>query len=327
MDVIMPEMDGFETCRQLKKNEQTRDIPVIFMTGLSDPQDKVEGFQAGGADYITKPFHRIEVIARIRHHLQMRKLQQSYREQHQELLKMNMVKSHMIELMNHELKSPFVGMSSAISVIRHLLDDVEKYQMHDILDMMETTVEQGGELLDNLLAWFAIQCGNATIRPEAVDLYDLVVSNLCFVSDAARAKHIDLVNQIEPETHIFADEKMISAVMKNLLKSAVQYTLPNSCITLSALQENGHVEVKVHDTGIRLSNEDLQHLFQIEATTLESRTAADESRGLSLILSKEYIERNGGSIQVESTPGESTTFCFTVPYPREELQEMPVLVD
>ena len=320
LDVMMPGIDGFETCRRLKEDESTRDIPVIFMTALTEVVDKVAGFEVGGVDYITKPFQHEDVLARIKTHLTIRSLQQQLQQQNalleeknQELKEVNTGKDKFFSIIAHDLKSPF---SALLGLTRAITKDGIEFSQEEIKEVMghlQSSTENLYTLLENLLSWSRLQSGRIEYRPWHVKLADIVNQNLALFELNARQKQIALSGSINEELSVYIDKDMIDTVIRNLVSNALKFTHTGGRIDLSARQKGDFVEVAVSDSGTGISEEDLPKLFRIDVKYKNSGTAGEEGTGLGLILCKDLIEKHGGGIRVESEVGEGSVFRFTLP--------------
>jgi len=306
LDILMPEMDGFETCRRLKANALTRDIPVIFMTALSDISDIIAGFELGAVDYITKPFHHEEVLARLTTHLTL---------QHQqlELHELNATKNKFFALVAHNMKEV---LSTLVSLSNFLVLSVSgkgEDHIQQVAKMVEDSVRNAIKLLENLLNWARIQNGTLEFHPESVDLQKIVLENIVLLRSNAREKEIELSHTIEANTLVYTDPNGASMILRNLISNAIWFTRPGGEVKVSATHADPFIEVVVSDTGIGISPEDLPKLFRIDKKFRRNGTAGEHGTGLGLILCKDLIAMNGGKIWVESQVGQGSTFTFTLP--------------
>ena len=319
LDVLMPVIDGFETCRRLKKHETAKDIPVIFMTALSDTVDKIKGFDMGGVDYITKPFQHEEVQARIQTHLTIRKLQQQLqaqnvllKEQNAQLEELNASKDKFLSIIAHDLRSPF---SSLRGLIRFTTENISGYnqeKLEQILELLGESTDNLYALVENLLTWSRIQRGVIEYHPQYIDIREIVARNITLFTSLAQQKQITLRNVIEEDISAYADTNMIDAVIRNLLSNAIKFTHPGGHIEIAATQDETSVEISVSDNGIGIGEKGLQKLFRIDAKYKQLGTARERGTGLGLILCKEFIEKHGGRIWIESEVEKGSTFRFTL---------------
>ena len=306
LDVRMPAgIDGFETCRRLKALEETRDIPVIFMTALSDPVDKVRGFKLGGVDYITKPLHVEEVLARVQTHLTMRQLRQQLR---QEIL----TKDKFFSMIAHDLKNPLVSFLSFAKILDNI-QNMRTEEVHFLTQQFRELAKNLFALLENLLTWSRLQNDQILPVPQVLPLKSLVQRNLDLLASSATHKQILLRNLVYESVKIYADLNMIDTVVRNLLTNALKFTNAGGKIDVSASQDTTTVSVTVADTGIGIPEDKIPLLFRIDAQFQREGTANEKGTGLGLILCKEFIEKNKGKIHVESQVGEGTSFTFWLP--------------
>jgi signal transduction histidine kinase len=317
LDVMMPGLNGFETCRQLKANPVTTDIPVIFMTALASTEDKIKGFEAGGVDYVTKPIQHEEIFARITTHLRLSDLAQRLQSANQELTQLNAHKDKLFSIVAHDLKGPFVpvlGNAELLVERWDIFDTAEKIAMCVAIKQSSRRVV---DLLDNLLQWSRMQLNRTPFRPEMLNLHRLVAANIDLLSHNGHKKGVILENLVDSGQKVYADDNMANTILRNLISNAIKYTAAGGKITVSAapITTDGRdfVAVSVQDNGIGISVEDQEKLFQIETHHTTPGTAQEKGTGLGLIICKEMVESHHGQICVESEQGKGTTFTFTLP--------------
>ncbi len=342
LDVMMPGMDGFETCQKLKDREDTRDIPVIFMTALSDTVDKVKGFDVGGVDYITKPLQVEEVLARVDTHLSLRRLQRNLEEKNaqleeeitrrkeaeekqrmlneqlevtnQELQEANASKDKFFSIIAHDLRSPFNWLIGLTQVILENIEHYSKEDIQKIIGQLHASTKKVYDLLTNLLAWSRLQRGLMDHHPDAMSLDEVAEHNVQLFSSGAEQKQISLRHTVPQDTLIYADRNMVDTVIRNLISNAMKFTEAEGTIEVTARQrDDGMIEVAVADTGRGMSEENQAKLFRIDVKYISVGTAGEKGSGLGLLLCKELVETNGGDLWVESEEGTGTTFRFTLP--------------
>jgi two-component system sensor histidine kinase/response regulator len=318
LDVMMPGIDGFETCRRLKNNEATREIPILFMTALSDTVDKVRGFEAGGVDYITKPLQHEEVLARINTHLMIRNLQKQLQEKNRELRELNASKDKFFSIIAHDLRNPFAALLGFTRMAAEGLQNWSRDEIQRMVEDLGNSAETLYELLENLLNWSRLQRGVMEYFPDLVDIAYTVERNMELFATIARQKKITLTSSLEPEIFVFADGKMIDTVIRNLLSNALKFTNAGGNIEISAAYDDSEITIAVADTGVGIPEADLPKLFQLDVKYSNVGTAGEQGTGLGLLLCRDLIEKNQGTIWVESTIGVGTTFKFTLPLEMEE---------
>ncbi len=318
LDVMMPDLDGFETCRQLKHNKATCAIPVIFMTAMADTRAKLKGFEVGGVDYMTKPFHFDEVLVRVNTHLTIRRQQQQLEQQTEQLKELNSQKDRFISMIAHDLRSPFSTLRLLIGIAADNVEGSGQDELESIITLLKKSSENLYTLLENLLAWSRIQRGVIKYRPQGLDFRNIAFQNITLLAPYAEQKQISIASNIEDEIAVYADYHMIDAVVRNLLSNALKFTYPGGQIKIWAQPAADWVTVAVADTGTGIESEDIPKLFRLDTSYRRKGTAREQGTGLGLLLCKEFVETHQGNIWVESEAGKGSTFKFTLPALSEE---------
>ncbi len=306
MDVLMPGWDGFETCRQLKQEPVTAEIPVIFITALSQPEDRVKGLEAGGVDFVSKPLHHEEVLARIRTHL----LIQSQKRALQEL---NATKDKFFSIISHDLKGAFNGLIAGTDLMRQSFESLDDEVIKSLMEGLYLSAKNAFNLLENLLQWSRSQTGRLECNPRLIDLAELAARVVRLLESSAEAKDIRLNNHIREKIWGYGDENMIQTVLRNLVNNAIKYCNSGGQVDIHCRRGKDWLEVSVADTGVGISPKRLERLFRIDFHQATPGTAKEEGTGLGLILCKEFVEKNHGRIWANSQVGEQTVFYFTLP--------------
>ncbi|MCP5106299.1 MAG: response regulator, partial [bacterium] len=304
----MPEMDGIEACEQLKKDPATKDIPVIFLTAKADSDDIVKGFETGAVDYVTKPFNGTELLSRVKNHLDLKF-------SHEALAQLNATRDKFFSIIAHDLKDPLQFLLLAAHSLHENYDTFDEDKRRDYIHRFYNNSQTLSLLLENLLEWAQSQRGALEIVPEKIDIRALVSETIDLLNNNARKKDILLLSQIEPRFTAFADINTIRTVIRNLVSNAVKFTYPGGRVTVAAsLTARGdRVEITVSDTGVGMDADILADLFRIDVKHTTRGTAEEKGTGLGLLLCKEFIERNNGTLTVTSEPGQGSCFTFTLP--------------
>ncbi len=306
LDILMPGLDGFETCIRLKEKEATREIPVIFMTALSDTEDKIRGFDVGAVDYITKPFQQKEVLARI--HTQL-----TIQRQKRELAEVNAMKDRFLSIITQELRQVFDTMSGPSKRLAESFDIFTEKEIRFIAKRLHRTAQDTIRLLEQVMTWVKIQQGTISFYPEALDLYEVVSEAVVAFKEDASRKKIELTHAIEPETQVFADPQMLLVILRNLLSNAIKFTRQGGSINVRAESRGeDRLEISISDTGIGMSDKSMNKLFRIDEPYKKPGITGKEGAHLGLIICKAFVEKNRGQIQVESEEGKGSTFRFTL---------------
>lgn len=306
LDVLLPGMSGFEACGKIKSDPRTADIPVIFISALTEIEDKVRGFEAGGVDYITKPFQHEEVLARIAAHLTIKK-------QREELNRLNATKDRFFSIIAHDLRGPFMGLLGALELLRDSTDSMDAEETRQLVDNLYGSAHKTYLLLENLLEWSRSQQNAVEYKPTELIPAAVIREAVQLFEPAARQKSIGIVVKADPDTKVVADKDMLSTVLRNLVNNAIKFTNHGGTITISTAPEGNHVALSITDTGVGMSDEVRDNLFRIDIAASRAGTAGERGSGLGLLLARDYVRKHGSDISVESRSGTGSTFRFTLP--------------
>lgn len=309
LDIQMPEMDGFETCKRIKEIEKNVKIPIIFLTANVDSESIAKAFESGGVDYVTKPFNSDELLARIKTHIKLKT-------QAEELEWQNATKDKFFSIISHDLKNPMAGIIGFSDLLIEDFDHMEPNKIRTFIGYINESSKFTFELLNNLLEWARIQGGRIKSVKNNFNLSDLLVNNMEGSMPQAIAKNIQLKSNIKENLGVYADEKMISTVIRNLISNAIKFTPNGGTITILSeekiVNNKKVIETEIRDTGVGMSQEDIQKLFKIEQNYMSKGTNKESGTGLGLILCKEFLNLNDGTIRVESQPNVGSSFIFTL---------------
>jgi len=314
LDVMMPGINGFETCRQLKNIPQTQDIPVIFMTALSETSDKVKGFQLGAVDYVTKPFQQEEVLARINTHLTIRQLQNQLQVQNEQLIKLNQEKNEFLGIAAHDVKNPLTAIQSAAEVIELDYETMSKNDMVKQAKRISVTTRQLFTLIDNLLDINAIESGKFNISPSSIDIFPTLQSLVMRYHNRAKSKDIAVHFQSpEKQYHAFVDGNTIIQVLDNLISNAIKYSPHGKQVNIRVTESEKFIRCEIQDEGPGLSDSEQQKLFHKFSKLSTRPTGGEHSTGLGLFIVKKLVEAMNGKVWCESELGKGTTFFVDFP--------------
>jgi two-component system, sensor histidine kinase and response regulator len=320
LDIMMPDMDGYEVCRRLKENQELREIPIIFISALNETDDVVKALKYGAVDYITKPFKSEEVMARVSTHIKLHL-------QSIELRKLNITKDKFFSIIAHDLRGPmggFMGMTEVLAEKLRLMsmEDVQRY-----LESMRQSSSNLFRLLENLLNWARVQQGAIPFNPEYLPLLPILVESIEMIKEVAANKEIKIEHSIPPGLNIYCDNNVLQMILRNHISNAVKFTPKGGKVTISARKlEDKSVDISIKDSGIGMSPAMLESLFQLDSKNGRPGTDGEPSTGLGLLLCKEFIEKHGGKIHVESSVGNGSVFTFSLPYSVESEKKVEELV-
>lgn len=321
LDIMMPGLDGFETCRQLKANVTTQDIPIIFMTALTDTSHKVKGFKVGAVDYITKPFEQPEVMARIKTHLtiqrqrqELQRLNRSLQEVNNALQEANITKDKFFSIVAHDMKNSFGMLFNYSELVVAIAEEINNPDLSETSHHLYEAAKKTATLLENLLEWSRLQRRVMIFDPQDIDLFQVITESVDLFGGLANQKNIELQHSLDLDTYFgYVDQNMIYTVLRNLINNALKFTPSGGQVDLSARFQGEFVELSVRDTGIGIEPDHLADLFKLDRKHTTYGTEGEKGTGLGLTLCKEMVERNGGQIWVESQVDQGTTVYFTLP--------------
>ena len=314
LDIMMPGMSGYKVCRQLKENPVLKDVPVIFVSALNDSYDIVKALNLGGVDYITKPFKTEEVIARVNTHFKLHQQSIELQIQKKELKELNETKDKFFSIVAHDLRGPFNGFLGFTQLLAEQYSGLDQSKIQKMAVAMRDSAASLFRLLENLLEWSRMQKGLIGFNPDSTNLVSVVSGIMRPVMDSARKKEIAISVEIPSGMVVFADEYMLASIIRNLASNAVKFTRKGGNIAISAATApDNFVEITVADNGIGMNGTMVDGLFRLDVKTNREGTDGEPSSGLGLILCKDFIEKHGGKIWVESEKGKGSTFRFTLP--------------
>ena len=312
LDVMMPGIDGFQTATILKKNPETQNIPVIFLTALNNPSDLVHGFQVGASDFLTKPFNKEELIVRVMHQIELVAAKRFIEKQNAELRATIGNRDKMYSVIAHDLRSPMASIRMVLNlVVSSVSPDSVGPELWELLDKANKESEEVHDLLDNLLKWTKSQTGRLTVVTQDLDLNDIIPGVVDIFEMIAMTKHIQLQYRGMGSVVVRADNDMLKTVVRNFMSNAVKFSPEGSSVEISVTTEGDFAKVSVRDHGVGIAPERLESIFHKGETTYG--TGGEEGSGLGLQLCADFARKNGGDVTVDSVVGEGSTFSVLIP--------------
>lgn len=301
LDVLMPGLDGFETCRRLKAYPAIHDVPVIFMTALTESVDEIAGLRLGAVDYITKPIQVETVLARITTHMTLRQLQQTLQRQNAEL-------DAYARMVAHDLKSPLTTVVSSADFLLNRVGMIDKVELAAYLSVIHNAGQRAITTVEELLVLAGVR--QAQVVSEPLDMATIV--------DQAQRRIAFLIEDYHgtltlPKTWpvAYGHAPWIELVWANYLSNGLKYGGQPPYLWLGAdHQPDGMVRFWIRDNGSGL-NQESQALLFTEWTRLQPRRADGHGLGLSIV--RQIVEKLGGTVGVESDVGQGSQFYFTLP--------------
>ena len=320
LDVMMPGLNGFEVAEKLKENPETRDIPIIFLTALNATSDVVRGFKAGANDFISKPFHKEELLIRVSHPISLIAARRIIIRQTEELQRTISGRDKLYSVIAHDLRSPIGSIKMVLNMLLLNLpaSSIGK-DMHEMLNMANRMTEEVFSLLDNLLKWTKSQIGRLNVVYQQFDLVPIIQGVIEIFSIAAELKNIRLRVEIPDTLEVYADCDMMKTVIRNLISNAMKFTPEGGDITIRVRQDDAQAAiVEVSDSGCGISKENQAKLMKPSTHFSTFGTKNEEGSGLGLLLCQDFATKNGGRLWFESEEGKGSTFSFSIPLQKTE---------
>ena len=300
LDIMMPEMDGIETCKRIKSTEKIKDIPVIFLTAKTHPEDIVEGFQAGGVDYITKPFSEAELLARVNTHLELYFSKKK-------IVELNRNRDFIYSIIAHDIKRPFSKISQLISFLNEGMLSPDSQDFRQLIDLLEQHNTSTMKLIENLLEWTSILKSDAlSVKPNSI--YDVAGYAVAFHTQNAREKKIEIINKIPEQSMALFESNSFGTIMRNLIENAIKFTPENGTITLDTMAVGTKTHVLVSDTGIGMDKETIGKILHENEFHTSLGTKNETGTGIGLQIVKDLVKKNNGVLIIDSKVSQGSTF-------------------
>ena len=334
LDIMMPGISGFEVCRQLKKDENTKMIPIVMVTALRENEYLLKAMESGADDFLSKPVDATEVGVRVKSLLRIKAYHDEIADQYREiaaknnkLLELEKIKDGLINMIVHDLKNPLAAIMGYTEMV---LVDKEKLTQNQIrsLEICYGSCQDLKQMIEGLLDIYKMEEGKMKLNIKPVNLDDLIDGCVQQFFIKAAEKQIRL--SCDPgvgDLLIPIDPTLIKRVLANLLNNAIRHTPAGGSIGIAAgpYQDNGYIRIEVRDTGQGLAPEYRQKVFdKFEQVKLNKSGAAVGACGLGLAFCKLAVEYHGGRIWVESEGvDKGANFQFTLPtlQPRQGMAE------
>lgn len=313
LDVMMPDITGFDAAQILKKDPETAHIPIIFLTALNNPSDLVHGFQVGASDFLTKPFNKEELVVRVFHQIKLVAATRIIEKQNAELRATIGNRDKMYSVIAHDLRSPMASIRMVLNlVVASASPETVGPELFELLDKANKESEDVHDLLDNLLKWTKSQTGRLNVVMQDLDLNDIIPGVVDIFEMIAQTKQIKLNYQgSDTPVVVTADNDMLKTVVRNFMSNAIKFSPENSSVDITLTTDGDHAKISVRDHGVGIASERLNSIFNKGETTYG--TEGEEGSGLGLQLCQDFASKIGGYCTVESVLGEGSTFSVFVP--------------
>lgn len=319
LDIMMHEMDGYEVCKQIKRDEKTQDISVIFLSALDEVKNKVKGFEVGGSDYITKPFESLEVMARVENQLGLRKLKQHIKlesQLRQSLIKekeLTELKRRIITTISHEYRTPLSVILTSAELLEHYCDsENEKQQKH--IKRIQQMVQHLSSLVNDVVLINEFEQDQVILKPITLNLIEF---GKILISEIKLVRKVQQKINFSYQGHEFFgkwDERILRQMLSHLLSNAIKFSPADSEIDLKLVQQQDTIQFQVQDRGIGILAENQEKIFDPFYRGDNIGTIQGEGVGLAIV--KKCVNLYGGQILLKTELNKGTIFIITLPIPK-----------
>ena len=307
LDINMPDMNGYEVCARLKERDGLKDVPVIFLTALSDVADKIRAFEAGGVDYITKPFRMEEVHARVRTHLALRQSTRALEQSYARLRELEQLRDDLVHMIVHDMRSPLMVLKGHLELLRQ--GGVGKFNAEAESDLVSAlhAADHLKNMANELLDTSRLEEGKLPIVAEAHELVALVTEVTTDIGMLDRERAIRVEGA---KVSVTCDGRLVRRVLQNLLSNAIKHTPAGGAIDVLVSATGGRARVAVSDLGPGVPAEARARIFEKFAAVTSFREGKFHSAGIGLAFCKLAVEAHGGAIGVEARQPRGSVFWF-----------------
>lgn len=314
LDIMMPEMDGYEVARRKDEIEDIQSIPFLFVTALSDTNSMVKGFKAGCSDFITKPFNTEEILIRIHHQIINVENRRIINSKNEELKSLIRNRDKLYAVVAHDLRSPLGTIKSVLDILdENLNSEIIGFELYDLLHATTESADELFGLLENLLFWTRTQMGKLIFQPKEIKITDAVTDAIKATSSMSNIHRIDIsYSDNTGNATVLADKNMITTVIRNILVNAIKFSDEDSSIEIETKIVDNQLSCSITDHGCGMDDE-VQQALQQQISITTTGKHQEEGTGLGLTLCREFIRAHNGNLSFESEMNVGTTFTFTIP--------------
>jgi signal transduction histidine kinase len=315
LDVMMPDMDGFEVCSRIKAAPETAYLPVVMVTALHETTDRVRALEAGADDFLTKPVDEVEVAARVRSLVRVKRQRDDIDHAYAELRRAESQRDSLTAMLVHDLRTPLTAIIGPIEMLTTDLAGQLDEMQTELFTMCSRSAHRLLGLVNNLLDVSKMESGEMTLHLAETDPAHLITDAANQLAPLARESGIELIHEACAGLSVLrADPDLLTRVLVNLIGNALKFTPRGGTVTVSAHSETDErgVTFAVRDTGEGIPRESFERIFEKFGQVEERQGGRKMSTGLGLTFCRMVVEAHGGRIWIESELGKGSTFSFTV---------------
>lgn len=299
LDIMMPGIDGYETCRRLRETQQLRATKIIMVSARSSLQERLQGYEAGADDYVVKPFDEQELLAKVRVYLRLKSVEE-----------MDQLKSNVLALLSHEVSTPLHMLLMSTDLML-MYDDIDAEERGMCLNHIRDGADRLHQFFQRIIKLSAMRAGSCEMQLAAGDLCEIVRGAITEVSPRAGEREIFIEPELDEPSTALLDKAQMKEVVTAMLDNAIRFSPPQGRVVVGVRCEGESVRLQVADQGQGIDPDFLPYVFgEFADADVEHHT---EGHGLSLAIARQIVQAHSGTIDVESTQGEGATFTVELP--------------
>ncbi len=314
LDVMMPGLNGFEVCEQLKGDPTLVEIPVIFLTAKSEQENINYGLEVGGVDYITKPFNKQELLARVDTHVSLKQSKDEIARQREELARAVEFKNRIFSVIGHDLRSPVSGIKGALELILDIAkNDIENESIEQIAGLSYSASVELGAMLDDLLSWGQLESGTLNTHKQIFKIGSVLEMIEKLNAYQLASKKIKVIRSYDPELTVYTDRRVIATIIRNIESNAIKFSNHGSEIRTAVISKDSQVLISIQDFGKGMPQVVKNAMFSETNHPKDISTKNKTGAGIGLMICNRLAKAIGSEITVESEEGVGSTFTITIP--------------
>jgi len=300
LDNMMPVLDGGQVCRQIRADSGLRHTKIIMVSGKSRVSERIEAYQAGADDYITKPFNEDELLAKIRVYLRLKSVEE-----------VDQFKTNVLTLLSHEARTPLNGLIAPAEMLMSGDEEIDAEEQKLLIELVHSAARRLHHFFENVMLLSSLKSGKWQFKPESADLCDIVHEAVCEVATKAAERKIKIEEKFEACPTVRLDKQQIKRVVTAILDNAIRFSPPGWKVDVCVSCHNADVCVSVTDWGLGIDPDYLPYVFEeLSDPDIDHHS---QGQGLSLAIARQIVQRHNGTIVTESKKGSGTTFTVQLP--------------
>jgi len=300
LDNMMPVLDGGQVCRQVRADSGLRHTKIIMVSGKSRVSERIEAYQAGADDYITKPFNEDELLAKIRVYLRLKSVEE-----------VDQFKTNVLTLLSHEARTPLNSLIAPAEMLMSGEDEIDAEEHKLLIEMVHSAAKRLHRFFENVMLLSSLKSGKWQFNPEPADLCEVVHEAVCDVATKAAERKIKIEEKFEAGPTLSLDQQQIKRAVTAILDNAIRFSPVGWRVDVCVSGDDEYVCVSVTDRGAGIDPDYLPYVFEeLSDPDIDHHS---QGQGLSLAIARQIVQRHNGTIVAENTKGCGTTFTVQLP--------------